>query len=78
MSLSCLWNYQKLILILPVRKVKAVRALGTDTPLEHRARCTVIDTMFNANPMGELTIQVPASVIDEFATVIELTMEPEA
>ena len=63
---------------IPVRKVKAVRALGTDTPLEHRARCTVIDTMFNANPMGELTIQVPASVIDEFATVIELTMEPEA
>lgn len=63
---------------IPVRKVKAVRALGTDTPLEHRARCTVIDTMFNANPMGELTVQVPASVVDEFATVIELTMEPEA
>ena len=63
---------------IPVRKVKSVRALGTNTPLEHRSRCTVIDTMFNPNPTGELTVRVPASVIDEFATVIELTMEPEA
>lgn len=63
---------------IPIRKVRAVRALGTGTTLEHRGRCTVIDTMFNANPTGELTIRVPESVIDEFATVIELTMEPEA
>ena len=55
-----------------------MRALGTGTALEHRARCTVIDTMFNANPMGELSIQVPSSVIDELATVIELEMEPGA
>jgi len=63
---------------IPVRKVQAVRALGTGTPLEHRSRCTVLDMMFNANPTGELTIDVPASVVDEYATVIELQMEPGA
>jgi hypothetical protein len=38
----------------------------------------VIDTMFNANPLGELSIRVPEAAIDELATVIELEMEPGA
>jgi alpha-L-fucosidase len=59
-----------------VRKVRAVRDLATGTALRHRARCTVIDTMFNANPTGELSIEVPEKLIDPFATVIELEMEP--
>jgi alpha-L-fucosidase len=62
----------------PVRKVRAVRDLATRTPLEHRARCSVIDTMYNANPNGELTIRVPSNLIDEYATVIELEFEPDA
>jgi alpha-L-fucosidase len=63
---------------IPVRKVRAVRDLATGTALEHRARCTVIDTMFNANPTGELSIRVPEQLIDRFATVIELEFEPQA
>jgi alpha-L-fucosidase len=63
---------------LPVRKVRAVRDLATGTPLAHRARCTVIDTMFNANPTGELSIAVPETLVDPYATVIELELEPDA
>ncbi|MEW6269627.1 MAG: alpha-L-fucosidase [Thermodesulfobacteriota bacterium] len=61
-----------------VRKVRAVRELASGTPLEHRARCTVIDTLFNASPTGELTIAVPERLLDPLATVVEVELEPEA
>lgn len=63
---------------IPVRKVRAVRDLATGTALEHRARCPVLDTMFNQNPTGELAIRVPEAIVDPFATVIELEMEEGA
>ncbi len=63
---------------IPIRKVRGVRVLATGAPLEHRARCSVIDTMFNENPTGEVTITVPASVLDEYATVLEVEFEPES
>lgn len=61
-----------------VRRVRSVRVLGADEPLEHRARCTVIDTLFNANPTGELRIRVPERLLDPLATVVEIDFEPDA
>ncbi len=61
-----------------VRRVRSVRVLGADEQLEHRSRCSVIDTMFNANPTGELRIRVPERLLDPLATVVELDFEPDA
>jgi alpha-L-fucosidase len=59
----------------PVRRVRSARVLGAGDALEHHARCTVIDTMFNANPTGELRIRVPERLLDPLATVVELDFE---
>jgi alpha-L-fucosidase len=58
----------------PIRRVRAVRDVATGTPLEHRARCTVLDELMNPDPMGELTIAVPAALLDDVCTVIELEL----
>jgi alpha-L-fucosidase len=72
------WPYETVTVRgLHVRRVRAVRELASGTPLEHRARCTVIDTLFNANPTGELQVRVPERLLDPLATVIEIELEPE-
>lgn len=54
----------------PVKRVRAIRELRTGTVLSYRTRCTVIDTLFNEDPLGELIITVPEALIDPLATVI--------
>jgi alpha-L-fucosidase len=56
----------------PIRRVAAVSALASGAALPHTARCAIIDELFNADPLGELTITVPESEIDPYATVIAL------
>jgi alpha-L-fucosidase len=36
----------------------------------------VIDQLLNADPMGELTIEVPESVLDPLATVLAVEITP--
>ena len=60
----------------PIRRVASVRALPTGAELPHTSRCSIIDDLFNADPFGELTISVPESVIDPYATVIALDINP--
>ncbi len=60
----------------PIRRVRAVRALGTGTPLPWTTRATLVDTMFNPDPMGELTVAVPEAVQDPNATVVALEIAP--
>ena len=59
---------------LPVKRVRSVTALASGAPLATSSRCTVADTLFNADPNGELTIRVPDSVLDEHATVIAIDL----
>ncbi|HUI26452.1 MAG TPA: alpha-L-fucosidase [Candidatus Kryptonia bacterium] len=58
-----------------VKRVRAVRELRTGTALRYRTRCTVMDTLFNQDPQGELIIAVPEPLIDPLATVIEIEFE---
>jgi len=58
----------------PIRHVRAVRALRTGTTLPFRTRCAVADQLFNSDPNGELIISVPEAVIDPLATVIEVEL----
>lgn len=60
----------------PIRRVAAVRALAHDAELTYTSRCSIIDELFNADPFGELTISVPESVIDPYATVIAVDITP--
>jgi alpha-L-fucosidase len=54
----------------PIRRVRSVRALATGEDLAWTTRCAVADALFNASPLGELRIEVPASSVDAHATVI--------
>jgi alpha-L-fucosidase len=54
----------------PIRRVRSARELSSGTKLEFSGRCSVLDQLLNSDPMGELTIDVPESVLDPLATVI--------
>jgi len=58
-----------------VKRVKATVAVGSGAALAHRARVSVVDQLLrNSDPVGELTIDVPESAVDELATVIRLDL----
>jgi alpha-L-fucosidase len=61
---------------LPIKRVTAVRALAGDTKLRFTARAALIDSMFSNDPHGEVTITVPQSAIDPYATVLAVDIEP--
>jgi alpha-L-fucosidase len=59
----------------PVRRVESVCDLGTGATLRFRPRVSVVDQILrNADPVGELQIEVPAGVADDLATVLELRL----
>jgi alpha-L-fucosidase len=53
----------------PIRRVKSVRALATGEALAYTTRAAIIDSV-QADPKGELTVEVPERVVDEYATVL--------
>ena len=59
-----------------IKRVKGVSVLATGAPLEHTTRATLIDTMINPDPRGELRIAVPEPAVDEYATVLAVDFEP--
>jgi alpha-L-fucosidase len=60
-----------------VRRLKSVRALSTGEELSFRKRTSIVDAMYNRNPLGEVTIAVPESALDEYATVLALDFAGE-
>jgi alpha-L-fucosidase len=60
----------------PIRRVKSVRDLSSETQLAFSGRCSVIDQLLNSDPTGELTIAVPESVLDSLATVLAVEISP--
>ncbi|HYB92286.1 MAG TPA: alpha-L-fucosidase [Candidatus Binataceae bacterium] len=60
-----------------VNRVKSATALGAGAKLAIHRRISAADMLFNADPTGELIIDVPASAIDPIATVIALDFEPQ-
>lgn len=54
------------------RRVRSVRALSTGEGLRFTGRTTIADQLLNPDPLGELTIAVPDSAIDEHATVLAI------
>ncbi len=58
-----------------IKRVTGVSALASGAPLQYATRASIIDTMLNPDPRGELTITVPESAIDEHATVLAVDFE---
>jgi alpha-L-fucosidase len=64
-----------------VNKVKSVRILGSGKELEFTKRVTLLDQvrkeLMNFNdPVGDLVITVPETVIEPHATVIAIELNP--
>ena len=62
----------------PTKRIRSVRALASGDALPYTTRCALIDGLFNADPMGELTITVPEAVVDPYATVLAVDLAPAA
>ncbi len=60
----------------PVRRVRSVRVLGTGEELAFRTRTGVLE-MLQPDPDGELTIEVPLSVLDDDATVLAVELDDD-
>jgi alpha-L-fucosidase len=56
---------------IPVKQVKAVTVLGTGNALKFKKHTPIMES-FLPDPTGELTIFVPESDIDQYATVIAI------
>ena len=59
---------------IPIERVKSVTVVGSDEPLAYRTRCSIMDELTQSNPLGELTITIPESVIDPLATAIAIEL----
>jgi len=61
----------------PTKRIKAVGELGSGQGLRFTTRCSLLDKLLNADPMGELTIGVPENCLDDLATVIAIEIAPQ-
>ncbi len=59
---------------IPIRQIARVSALKSDRDLKYSTKCAIVDSIQNPNPLGELTIQIPADVIDPYATVLVIDL----
>jgi alpha-L-fucosidase len=59
---------------IPIKRVQSVQILANGTQLEYTTRCSIVDSIMNPDPLGELTIQVPEDVIDPHATAIVIDL----
>jgi alpha-L-fucosidase len=59
---------------IPVKRVKAVTALGTGTSLSFKKHTAIMES-FLPDPNGEIIVFVPPADIDEFATVLAIDFD---
>jgi alpha-L-fucosidase len=59
----------------PVKRVRGVTALGSARELRFQTRTGIIERLLD-DPDGELTIEVPADVVDGEATVLTVDFDP--
>jgi alpha-L-fucosidase len=59
---------------LPMKRITAVTALATGTPLAFEKRMAVMEELFSSDPIGELLIDLPDALVDPHATVIAIEL----
>jgi alpha-L-fucosidase len=60
---------------LPIRHVTSVRNVATGDELSFTTRCSAQDMLTNTDPIGDIVVTVPESMIDPYATVLEIQGE---
>jgi alpha-L-fucosidase len=55
--------------------VKRATVLATGQELAFTTRCAILDSWFNKDPLGEVTITLPEDALDPLATVLALEVE---
>jgi len=59
---------------LPIKRVRTVTALGTGETLSFTTRAPIMESMFGADPVGEVTIALPERVVDPYVTVLKVEL----
>jgi alpha-L-fucosidase len=62
---------------LPIKRIRSVRCVGTGAALEYETRCAILDRWFNPDPSGEVTVNIPAAALDDYATVLAIEVAPQ-
>ena len=62
---------------LPVDRVERVVHLASGDELAWTTRCSVLDELFNADPHGEVRIEVAEGLIDPLATVLAVDINSD-
>ena len=60
----------------PINRVERVVELASGRELTFSTRCAVLDSLLNSDPHGEVRIEVPEDLVDEYATVLALDITP--
>ena len=60
----------------PIKRIQAVSLIAGRESLQYSTRCAIVDSMLSADPLGELTIQVPEEALNPYATVIVVDIAP--
>ena len=61
---------------LPINRLERVVELASGRDLTFTTRCSVLDSLLNSDPHGEVRIEVPEELVDEYATVLALDITP--
>ena len=59
-----------------IKRIQAVSLVAGGESLQYSTRCAIVDSLFSADPLGELTIQVPSVALNPYATVIAVDIVP--
>ena len=60
----------------PIKRIQAVSQVAGGKSLQYSTRCAIVDSLLSADPLGELTIQVPLLALNPYATVIAVDIAP--
>ena len=60
---------------LPVRRIRSISEMGSGRELDFTARTGIVEGL-TQDPVGEVTVAVPADVVDPVATVLEIQITP--
>jgi alpha-L-fucosidase len=58
----------------PIRRVAGARELRSGAALDFETRCSAADRILNPDPLGEVAIRVPETLLDPLATVIQIEL----
>ena len=58
----------------PLKKIRAVSCLSSGEPLGYAARFSATDAVLG-DPSGEMRIEIPERLIDDYATVVAVDFE---